>query len=66
MPVPDGTPTGPVPPSGCPRLWMIEHGLWSAADDAVVIERYGANALDSHEYCCGKSQPWRARADSGL
>jgi hypothetical protein len=45
--------------STCRLEWLRENGLWSAADDAIVIaRRYGADALDSHRYCC-VAQPWR-------
>ena len=47
--------------SGCQLQWMREHGLWSAADDAVIIARYGPTALEGHWFCC-VAQPWRKRS----
>lgn len=50
MPVADGIPAKPA--RSCQLQWMREAGLWSAADDAAVILRYGPGALDDHWYCC--------------
>ncbi|MCV7150535.1 hypothetical protein [Mycolicibacterium pyrenivorans] len=36
----------------CRLNWMREHGVWTARDDAVVIARYGPDALDGHRWCC--------------
>ncbi|XTP33126.1 hypothetical protein ACORG1_22940 [Mycobacterium sp. TJFP1] len=47
------TPTAP----DCLLDWMRRAGLWSAADDAAVIARYGPGALDGHWWCC-VAQPW--------
>jgi hypothetical protein len=44
--------------SGCMTEWMRANGLWTAADDAAVVARYGLHAWDDHWYCC-RLQPWK-------
>jgi len=51
----------PAQRSDCQLDWMRRNGLWTAADDAVVLERYGPGALTDHWYCC-RAQPWQSSA----
>lgn len=45
--------------SGCMTDWMRANGLWTAADDAAVVARYGLHAWDDHWYCCRLSKSVR-------